>query len=133
MYVCACVCLWLTLLCRLCCCYCCALQGVLTYSLSSAASDSFAINATTGDVTLTKQLLTPAAVQLLAVARDARDECNEYSGGQWSKREGACASTPATIDVSCCDVDMFGVALECVVCVLREAALLAVLTLVQCC
>ena len=130
--VCVCVCVWLTLLCRLCCC-CCPLQGVLTYLLSSAASDSFAINATTGDVTLTKQLLTPAAVQLLAVARDARDECNEYSDGQWSKRDGACASTPATIDVSCCDVDMFGVALECVVCVLREAALLAVLTLVQCC
>ena len=104
--VCVCVCVWLTLLCRLCCC-CCPLQGVLTYSLSSAASDSFAINATTGDVTLTKQLLTPAAVQLLAVARDARDECNEYSDGQWSKREGACASTPATIDVSFCDVGQF--------------------------
>ena len=58
---------------------------------------------------------------------------NEYSGGQWSKREGACASTPATIDVSFCDVDMFGAAIECAVCVLREAALLAVLTLVQCC
>ncbi|EGD73799.1 TK/RTKC protein kinase [Salpingoeca rosetta] len=77
-------------------------QDDITYSLTTpdGFADVFSINATTGVITLTKQLQTPAAPVLLVTARDSRTECNLLVDGTLVKNDGSCVSETMDITVS---------------------------------
>ncbi|EGD73426.1 TK/RTKC protein kinase [Salpingoeca rosetta] len=76
-------------------------QAVLTYEFAepNSAHEAFAIDSTTGVVTVTRPLLSPVTVRLTVIATDSRPQCNQYVGTQLNKQLGPCSSQPFTLEV----------------------------------